>query len=408
MGMQVTLLAYRGGGSDKVYAACLDGADVRARYGRRGATLNPVDKHYASAAEAEREYRKKVKEKKDKGYMEVADGDPAHGLQASALFGPAAGAATTRGAGTPAAGTPAMDPERARLAGPALPQAGPGEVARAMASPLWGLTEKVDGRYVAVEVRGGTLSASNRRGLPLPAPPPGAAGLAALGDLLAAGEWLDGDFGGSFAAFDLLERGGKDLRARPYAERAAALADAARGAGIAHTAGPSLARAYRLGKQRGILHILTPEADTGRKAALSAWLQGAGAEGVILRELGAPHGRGAWKQKFLDDIDVAITGIAPGAGGGSAKMSLYPPGGGDPVPAGHVRSGLSEADMGRLASMLARGEIPVLRVRYLGARTRGTALVEPRTSMADLRDPGEKVAAECTTDQLRLAGGGGA
>jgi hypothetical protein len=58
----------------------------------------------------------------------------------------------------------------------------------------------------------------------------------------------------------------------------------------------------------------------------------------------------------------------------------------------------TDADVAHLGVLLAQGHQPVLQVSFLKARTVGIILVEPTTSITQLRT--DKTADECTIDQL--------
>src|ERR1035438_2046748 len=80
-------LAYRDGGSDKVYHVQIEeknsGYVVNFQFGRRGSTLNSGTKTAAPVelAAAQKIFNKLVAEKKGKGYSEGAEGTPYAGSE---------------------------------------------------------------------------------------------------------------------------------------------------------------------------------------------------------------------------------------------------------------------------------------------------------------------------------------
>ena len=63
-----------------------------------------------------------------------------------------------------------------------------------------------------------------------------------------------------------------------------------------------------------------------------------------------------------------------------------------------MRPGLTDTDIRELKQRRARGEWPVLTVRYLSTRTIGITLAKPQTRLAWMRL--DKLPIECTTNQF--------
>jgi ATP-dependent DNA ligase len=103
------------------------------------------------------------------------------------------------------------------------------------------------------------------------------------------------------------------------------------------------------------------------------------------------------KFKFLDEIDCFVIQTKPGRATGSVMLGIVRETDGGILHIGNVRSGLTDAGIMSLTEAIQQGERPVLRVQYLGARTVGITLVEPKTSIAMRRN--DKTWAECTTEQ---------
>jgi ATP-dependent DNA ligase len=119
---------------------------------------------------------------------------------------------------------------------------------------------------------------------------------------------------------------------------------------------------------------------------------------VVIRDLEAPYHIGGFKYKFLEEIDAFVIGVEPGISAGSLTLALIRPSDGAVIEIGHVRSGLTDVDVQTVKDRLAQGQFPVFRISYLPASTVGLSLVQPRTSLALMRQ--DKEVAECTTDQF--------
>jgi ATP-dependent DNA ligase len=233
--------------------------------------------------------------------------------------------------------------------------------------------------------------------------PDGALPLAYLGCPFAIdGERLTGEQAGHFVAFDLLAWNGKDVKAQPFSERIATLEEALRSAGLIPYGTPACAPLPVTGQYPDNLTLVLPETDPQRARALLAWLGEQNREGVIARQMDASYELGdaryTKKFKFLAEIDGVVIGVKPGIATGSVSLGLIRRADGAMIDVGSVRSGLRDADIEGLAQMLREGKYPVLKVTYLPIRTVGIKLVEPRTSIRELR--GDKLANECFADQL--------
>jgi hypothetical protein len=269
-----------------------------------------------------------------------------------------------------------------------------------MAHPDYGITEKVDGERCLLTFDGETLIAYNRRGLPLNTPPEGAEFLRKLAHpFVIDGERMTGDLGGHFVAFDLLEWDNEALTAFPYVRRITMLEDAMLQAGLLlkDRSTPTHLRAQANSAQPSLSLLV---AATGAEIARRVFeeVQATSGEGVIVRRLEADYHENPLKFKFVEEIDAFVLTVNGGLAEGSLKMGLIRPSDHAIIEVANVRSGLSDADILQVRGMLERGERPVFSITYLPKRTIGLLLVEPRTSMKQLRS--DKVAAECTTDQF--------
>jgi ATP-dependent DNA ligase len=201
----------------------------------------------------------------------------------------------------------------------------------------WSYERKLDGFRAIVFVDGDDVVMQSRTGKPLRryfpeiALPPGS--YVADGEIVVAGDGGDEDFGllqqrlhpaasrvallaeqipARFAAFDLLARDGRALLEAPFAERRAALEDAALG-----------------------LEPVETTTDPGRA---QEWLRTT--EGVIAKRLDAPYRpgerHGMVKVKRVRTIDCVVMGWRPGTDPevvGSLILGLYD--GGELRPVGH-------------------------------------------------------------------------
>ncbi|HEU5377137.1 MAG TPA: hypothetical protein VFV38_17030 [Ktedonobacteraceae bacterium] len=262
------------------------------------------------------------------------------------------------------------------------------------------VSEKANGERCVVEFDGTQMRAYNRKGLRTSAPPEGALALQRLGcPFVVDGERLLREHAGHYVLFDVLEWNGEDLTARPYRTRLTRLVRGMQHAGLLKEARltPTLRQAQE-NSTRPQVYVLPGVRGAAQAQAAIKEVQYTGGEGVVIRNLNAPYQTGGFKYKFLEDIDAFVFGIEPGISAGSLKLALVRPTDGAIIEIGHVRSGLTDADVEQVRQMVVQGQHPVFRVRYLPASTVGITLVQPQTSLAYLRT--DKTAQECTTDQF--------
>lgn len=269
-----------------------------------------------------------------------------------------------------------------------------------MTNPDYGITEKVNGERCLLTFDGKTLTAYNRRGLPLNIPPEGAEHLCKLArSFVIDGERMTGDLGGHFVAFDLLEWNNEALISFPYVRRITMLEDAMLQAGLLikdhSTPTHLLAQANSIQPSLSLL-----VAATGAEIARRVFeeIQAVSGEGVIVRRLEADYHESPLKFKFVDTIDAFVIALNEGVAEGSLKLGLVRSTDQAIIEVANVRSGLTDDNISQVRTMLEQGERPVFPVTYLPKRTIGIQLVEPRTSMSLLRS--DKMASECTTDQF--------
>ena len=348
-------LYYKQGGSDKVYQAQLvernGGWVVNFQYGRRGSTLTSGTKtatpiEYAKAKSA---YDKLVAEKKGKGYTEAESGSA---YQATA--------------------------GEARFTG-ILPQllnaVEEHELEALLTDDGLCAQEKHDGerRLIRQGAAGDTAGVIgiNRKGLAVALP----LNLAEAFAHLPAGTVIDGEvIGTAYVAFDILEFGGKDVRALPYRERLRVLAECMRG----------------VGPQSGACGVLTAFVGVTKRALLAAMRAG-GKEGIVFKSLDAPYTEGCpnsggaqLKFKLVESATVEV--IGQNGTKRSVSVRVYDPSG-TPVPVGSVTI---PADR----RIPATGEI--VEVRYLYAYRDG-ALYQP----VYLGERGDQGSEACRTGQLK-------
>ncbi len=126
-------------------------------------------------------------------------------------------------------------------------------------------------------------------------------------------------------------------------------------------------------------------------------------EGVIFRDMSSPMLDGTlakvYKFPFIFELDVVAYKWNPGSSGGpgrggSVEIGLYH--NGELKRIGGLRSGLSYERLDYMEKHLEAGETVVVRVRFLGKRTIGTFLNQPRCE--EIRT--DKLALSCVTKQL--------
>lgn len=339
-------LYYRNGSSDKEYHVRLEARDVgfvvNYAYGRRGSALStgtktntPVDH-----AAASRIFDKLVNDKQAKGYTAGLDGTP---YQHTNAAGQVSG----------------LLPQLLNVADEA-------DVARLVNDPAWCMQQKFDGRRLMLRKSGDSVEAINKLGLVVGAAEPIVAAAHSLpGDFILDGEVI----GDRLFVFDLLGRGGDDLRDMAYRERYAGLVDLLAGSG------PHIS-------------FVDSWAGAADKARLLANLKAGGAEGVVFKLWDAPftpgrpnRGGPQLKFKFVATLSALVTTINTQR---SVGLSLLGENGWQPV--GNV-------------TIPANHDVPsigaVVEVRYLYA---APALVQPvyLGERSDVEPP------ECVTAQLKF------
>jgi bifunctional non-homologous end joining protein LigD len=364
-------LFFQEGNSDKVYNATIvknpDGTyDVPVAWGRRGGGLSQGKKAVkASLAVAEAAFDKVVREKRTKGYEEITT------KVKPAAVAPPEG----KGSGSKAGGS------KRKAVGQAAQLLNPiedDEVEGMLSDEDIVAQQKVDGDRLLVHVTEAEIVGTNRKGQVKKVP---RAVLEAL-DSAPTGTVVDGELvtdGGpaAFWAFDLLQHGDDDLRARPYTERYEALA-----ALCADLVGP--------------VKLLPLASTEDEKRELFEALQEKGTEGIVFKRADAPYkaGRPAsggtqLKYKFIKSADVFITENA----GNAYQMAVFE--GKKRRLIGKVFAGTDNRVRKLLDATIADGETPVAEVQYLYA-TDDSQLFQ--AVFVRLRE--DKTPAECTFDQL--------
>lgn len=194
--------------------------------------------------------------------------------------------------------------------------------------------------------------------------PEGARALCQLGhSFVVDGERLLRDEDGLYVIFDVLEWKGEDITALAYRKRMTMAVCSLRDAGLlkdVHLT-PILSQAQQ-NSTVPLLCVLLPIQGEQIAQAVLTEIQTAGGEGVVIRSLDAPYTTGSFKYKFVEDIDAFVIGIEPGVSTGSLILAMVRPSDRAIVEVGHVRSGLTDADIERVKGMLVRGQSP--RVSY--------------------------------------------
>lgn len=394
------------GGSNKVWAgAAVKVADGRSLlltcWGAAGSSLQAKAYTLSSLEGAVAELRKKSKEKRGKGYHDIA-------LASFALAQTLRALATSQEPSF-ALEFEASDEALAPVSVISAPSLGVGashvtplpigELEHVLGEgEMYGVTEKVNGTRCLIRCDGQNLTAFNRQGVPLPLPPQGALPLVGLSrPFLVDGERLEREQAGSYVLFDLLELDGGSIREWPYQERIAKLEQLLQAAELFLHGGATMARSRACAEQLFLLTPATTPAD--KQMVLEEVRQGLG-EGIIVRTLNGPSlaGETRYERKFklTASVDVVMLGVEPGMEGGSIRMGLVRPTDGALISVGKLRSGLRASDIARLEQQWAAGTPPVLEVSFLVARTVGLALVEPVFQRARV----DKQVSECTTTQL--------
>jgi ATP-dependent DNA ligase/predicted DNA-binding WGR domain protein len=386
-------LHYCQGGSDKVWAGAVIGSEFHSRWGRRGSALAVGLKDLGSPEKAKKELDKKVKEKTSEGYVEIPFDNSGYGVPSF-------------GAGNYVSLMAAAAPKAVKHVSCHVMPLTRAELAAAIASPHYGLSEKVNGhrRLVEYNPATGAMTGYNRKGQEIAGGvPESCKPLARFGrQFVIDGEaMLDEPVVGRFVAFDLLELDGVNLRNQPYHLRMRSLArllDQSEHVAVTQYVGYLNAS----WATDGCLVLMKAETDPVGKQALADQVERRGGEGLIVRDLAGVYQTGdtkyVRKYKFRAEIDCEILYVKPGIGTGSVGLGLTRPSDNAIIELGTARGGLTDPDMRKLGEMIAAGQRPVIKVEYLPIRTVGISPVEPTLYMKDLRT--DKTAQECTTDQF--------
>jgi len=252
MNVQSISLAYRDGGSDKVYHAQIEekgsGYVVNFQFGRRGSTLNSGTKTAAPVelAAAQKIFNKLVAEKKGKGYSEGAEGTPYAG---SELAGQQSG----------------LIPQLLNVIDEEA-------LAFLLDSEDYLMQEKKDGIRQFVTRANDEITGGNRKGFIVPVSQVIADGVRSLRTNRTADFILDGEaMGDVYWPFDILRNGGLDVTYQPVESRRAILE------GLLDTvASPAIGR---------VPTAVTP-AD---KRVLYEKIKAERGEGVVFKKLGSKY-----------------------------------------------------------------------------------------------------------------------
>ena len=255
------MLRFVGGGSDKGYQVLLepqgDGWVVNAANGRWGATFVHQPKTQNGPVpfeKAKQIFDKLVREKLAKGYKPVGDA-PTGSLAVVAA---------------------SIEERETGIYPQLLNPIEPDEAEKFISDLGFWAQEKFDGKRILLKVAGTNVVAINRKGL--------VCGIAEAiirdAGMLAAklgGCVIDGEaIGESFFAFDLLEHGGKDVRALAYSARLKALTEAIAGL-------------------RSLRVVVTAKSET-EKSALFQKLKEENREGIVFKAHRAPYEPGRPKK----------------------------------------------------------------------------------------------------------------
>jgi bifunctional non-homologous end joining protein LigD len=264
-------------GSDKIYQPAIeqvgDRFDVVAQYGRRGAVLTSTTKKSSvEEATARKAFASLVAQKIAKGYVPITDASPTARAIASAFDG--------QSAGIPIQLLNAIDAdEYERLVDDS--------------AGVYAALEKKDGVRRLLVIEAGEARGVNRKGLYVPLSEVIAtAAVATFGnDAVIDGELI----GEQYFAFDALRLGGRDRTGDGFLERYNAL--------------------FEVGRRRPSDCITVVPMVAGAKRGFCDGLRDAGAEGIVFRELRAPHSGGrpkrggsALKYKFYNDAQCVCDG----------------------------------------------------------------------------------------------------
>jgi len=382
-------------GHDKIWTAAVLGCEFKSLYGKTGSRYSPADKTFLTPEKALAHYLSKYKSKTDGSgdvYTQVAFNDPLQGNMPFLFSGQG-------DVGTAIISTPTAMKESVYATAHVLPM-DEATLDAALASAAYTVSEKVNGRRcVIARDEAGQITAYNRKGQLLPTPPTAAQRLHAIGHpFVLDGEWMDGAAAqNTYVVFDVLNWKSQDMHPLPYRQRIAVLEATFAGLNIAHAIAPSIDDI-----RPNSLYLLTGEIDAVEGRALADRVLVRGGEGLIIRTLDAPLIAGNTtdirKIKYQASVDAFVLRVNPGLATGSVTLGLRRPSDDAIIAICNVRSGLTDADITRIDTLLAAGERPVFEVDYLCARSVTHKIVEPKTSWIKRRT--DKLWSECTTDQL--------
>jgi hypothetical protein len=409
------------GGSNKVWAACLaiqleEGqhppAAVEAAaevvylcvYGPHGGNLRVEPPQQLPMGSASKLYQKKMSEKKGKGYVPVrfADFLPSFGrpLGSSLVLSEGTDPENVGSSGNRSNGTNSASGSTLEYTAVPVKAVTWERLQQLLADQNWGVAEKVNGERCLCVFDGQELTAYNRKGQRMSAPPEGAHHLKRLGQpFVVDGERMTGELAGHYVIFDLMEWKGEAYTLYPYVLRITTLEQAMLKAGLLteDRSMPTflLARANSAANKLSLL-VSASGAVMAQRAVES--IQACNGEGVVVRNLQGDYFHPPLKFKFVADLDAFVIAVNDGLGGGSLKLGVVRTSDRRVVEVANVRAGLSATDLDVVRRMLADGKRPVFTVTYLPKRTVGIQLVEPRTNLSLMRD--DKDPSECTTDQF--------
>ncbi len=358
-------LFFQEGSSDKVYNAAIvedgSGFTVHVEWGRRGSTLNAGNKCVrVTRAAADKMFERLVREKRNKGYEEIAGEVKPAAVAPPEGKGSASKVSTGKRAkvGHAAQLLTAIDDDD--------------ELAKFLADDGMVAQQKLDGIRVLVQVQDGELIATNRDGKVTQLAGKALGGL----EYLPQGTIVDGEvLGDAYWLFDVLQLAGDDVRGQGYLDRWQLL-DA--------ELEPALT---------GNARVLPVASGKKAKRALHDKLRGASAEGIVFKQREAPYTSGRVmtqrKYKFVKTADVMILENA----GNAYRMAVWD--GRTLFDVGRVFAGTTNATRKELDARLARGEKPVAEVRYLYA-TDDHQLFQP--VFVGIRE--DKIAKACVRAQL--------
>lgn len=342
-------LEFREGTSDKVYRAAIEDADngfvVNFACGRRGATLNTgtKTKQPVTFEQALRTYDRLVRSKTAKGYK------PIDGAESGTGIGMTVTDREQRDTGL-----------RPQLLNPVTED----EALTYIDDGRWCAQEKFDGRRMLIRKSGTEIVAANRNGLCVGFPQVFATQLAVKGgDFVIDGESV----GDTFYAFDLLENAAGDRRHLPYQARLAALQ-------------------AQFGELGGSVVVAETVCGSDKRKFLNE-LKGAGKEGIVFKDLGAPWNAGrpasggsAIKHKFWETCSCVVAKV-------NAKRSIALALGGKPVGNVTIPPNHQIPDVGQ-----------VVEIRYLYVADVGGSLYQP--VYLGIRD--DVCIADCTVEQQNI------